>query len=515
MPAAARIAILGFAIECNRFSPVATREDFLSRGYFVGEALSREARSPAPALLGEIPGFYKKMDELGPWTPAPVVFTNAEPAGPADHAFFEEFLADALTRLRAALPVDGVYICEHGAAITTVDHDPDGRVFAAVREIVGPGVPIVATLDLHANISERMVDAVDALIVYRCNPHTDTAERGAEAAEALRELVGGTRTATAQVRLPIVSPQVALLTAHGAGPYADLMEYAQGKRDARVLNISVVGGFSYGDTPKNGLTVLVTTRGDKALAESLALDIARRGWQDRARYRAQLTPLAEAVRRAVEVGRDPALPAICLADVADNPGGGGRGNTTWLLQALHEAGAEGVLFGVFNDAALAAEAHRLGEGATFRAELNRAEKAQFSTPFAAEARVLRLSDGRGVGRRGMMAGRSYGLGPSAALALGGITLIVISDRRQCLEPAFFEMFGLNIAAARTVVVKSRGHFRAGFDEFFAPERIIEVDAPGLTSPILAQFPWAHLPRPVLPLDPDTEWTPRVHLRPTP
>jgi microcystin degradation protein MlrC len=509
-----RIGVLGFAIESNRFAPVSTREDFLRRGYWAGDALAAEARREAPAIMGEIPAFFRAMDASGPWEPAPLVFTNAQPGGPVDDEFFAAFLADLRARLAAAPPLDAVYICEHGAAITTTEHDPDGIVFRLVRDAVGERVPVAATLDLHANVSEAMVEATDVLIAYRCNPHTDMAARGAEAASALREMLGGVRTATARVRLPIVSPQVALLTAPGAGPYADLMEYAQAQRDERVLNVSVVGGFSYGDTPKNGLTVLVTTRDDAALAERIALDIGTRGWADRARYRAHLTSLEEAVAAALRAGEDPSLPAVCLADVADNPGGGGRGNTVWLLEALHRAGAKGVLLGVFTDVALADAAHAAGEGAELRAVFNRDETDERSGRFAAAARVLKLSDGRGVGRRGMMAGRSYALGRSAALQLGGVTVVVISDRHQCNEPRYLEMFGLDIGAARTVVVKSRGHFRAGFDEFFGPEQILEVDVPGLTSPVLSRFPFRHLPRPVLPLDENAEWTREVQISPS-
>jgi microcystin degradation protein MlrC len=112
-----------------------------------------------------------------------------------------------------------------------------------------------------------------------------------------------------------------------------------------------------------------------------------------------------------------------------------------------------------------------------------------------------------VGRRGIAAGRSLSLGKSAALRLGGVTLVVISNRQQCADPVFFEMFGLRIATARTVVVKSRGHFRGGFDEFFKDEQIVEVDCPGLTSPMLSRFDWTRLPRPVVPLDESVSWTP--------
>jgi microcystin degradation protein MlrC len=165
-----------------------------------------------------------------------------------------------------------------------------------------------------------------------------------------------------------------------------------------------------------------------------------------------------------------------------------------------------VVLGVFIDPDLAAEAHARGEGAAFEAVFNRVES-EFSKRFVAPARVLRLTDGHGVGRRGSLAGREFTLGPSALLELegSGLRVVVGSLRRQLLEPRMLEMHGVDIAEARAVVVKSRGHFRAGFDEFFPNERILEVDAPGLVSPILANFPWRRLPRPVFPLDPDATW----------
>jgi microcystin degradation protein MlrC len=179
----------------------------------------------------------------------------------------------------------------------------------------------------------------------------------------------------------------------------------------------------------------------------------------------------------------------------------------WILEAFHNAGVRNALAGVIHDPALAAEAHALGADAAFDARFNRNGGDEFSKPFAAPARVHGLHSGRVTGRRGIFAGTSVNLGPSAALDLDGIIVVVVSRRVQCADPAFFEAFGLDVAAARTVVVKSRGHFRGGFDEFFRHEQIVEVDTPGLTSPILSRFAWKYLPRPVLPLDPETAWTP--------
>jgi microcystin degradation protein MlrC len=222
-----------------------------------------------------------------------------------------------------------------------------------------------------------------------------------------------------------------------------------------------------------------------------------------------MTSIEEATRRAVEVGRNPALEPLIFADCADNPGGGARGNTTAILKAFKQAGAEGVLLGIFNDAALAAEAHERGVGAKFHARFNRAEADPFSEPYEADATVLKLGDGKFVGRRGNLKGVAGDMGLCAALDLDGITVVVITNRQQCCDPMQLEYLGLDIGKARSVVVKSRGHFRAGFDEFFAPEQVIEVNGPGLTSPDLARFPWQRLPRPVYPMDETTTWSPPV------
>jgi microcystin degradation protein MlrC len=498
-----RVALLGFSIECNKFAPPATKAHFLARTYLEGDAILEDARLPTPTMLPETPGFVTAMDASGPWTPVGIALAMTEPNGPVEHAFFAELLDTISRRLRTALPVDAVYICSHGAGLTTEEDDPDGVLFERAREIVGPNVPIAATLDLHANVSERMVGSIDVFIGYRTNPHLDMRERGAEAAVAIREMLGGVKPQRAFIRLPIVPPTVTMLTA--AGPYAEMIDLGQRRMTPEIMNVSVMGGFAFADTAKNGLTVVVTARHDRRAAEVLAREIAELGWANRERFYPRLTSLDEAVEKAHAVGRNPSLPALAFADVADNPGGGGRGNTTFLLRAFYEAGVAEALLGVFYDPDLAAEAHRHGVGAHFEARFNRSETTRFSEAYTAPVTVIALTDGNCVGRRGIYAGLRLELGPCAALQVGGVTVVVISHRVQCADPIFFEMMGLDIGRARSVVVKSRGHFRGGFDEFFGPEQIVEVDLPGLTSPMLTRFEWTCLPRPVIPLDADVEW----------
>ncbi len=501
-----RIAILGFAIECNRFSPVSTAADFEQDVDIRGNRIITEARSVASITLPDLPGFFAEMDRTGPWTPVPLRVALAQPGGPVEANFFKEFLAEIGAGLRSVLPVDGVFVACHGAALAEGTDDPDGDLFELIRGIVGPDVPVVAVFDLHANVSRRMTDNVSVFVGYLENPHNDIRERGVEAAEHLRECLAGARTAVTMVKLPLVPPAITLLTSRG--PYADLIRYGQTKVGGDIMNVSVMAGFAYSDSPKNGLTAVVTARnGRPEAAAALSLDIAKRAWGMKERFKKAMTSLGDAVQLAASVSRDRRRKPIILADVADNPGGGARGNTTYLLRALKSAGVQHVIFGVFNDAALAGQAHQLGEGAIFTASFNTQEKHEFSLPYDCEAKVLKLSDGKYVGRRGVLRDVSADMGPSVLLDLGGIQIVVISHRCQCMDPRQFEMFGLDIAAARVVVVKSRGHFRGGFDEFFKPEQIYEVDCPGLTSPVLANFTWTKLPRPVYPLDEETSWTP--------
>lgn len=500
-----RVAILGLMLESNRFAPVITEEDYLKRVYLAGEEILEDLYSSDPKLPTEIRGFAAEMGRRGAWQPVPILVGLVEAGGPLDHAFFEVALQEIRTRLAAAGDLDAVYICNHGAMITTQNTDPDGEIFAAVRAIIGKDVPVIATLDLHGNVSDRMVDCADAIVAYQTNPHVDMLDRGREAAGILHEILAGMRPDVAFIRLPLVPPTVTLLTE--AGPYADIIDFGQTLTGGDIANVSVLGGFAYSDTPKNGLAIIVTARVANGSARRVAGKIARMAWGEHQRFVPKLTSLDDAVEQVAAVAADRSLPPVILADVADNPGGGGNGNTMWILQALHKRGVSGVIAGVINDPALAAEAARLGQGARFRAVFNRIEPDRFSQRFEVDATVVAIRDGDCVGRRGFYAGRRMNLGLSVRLDLGGVDVVVISIRTQCADPIFLEMMGLDIAAARAVLVKSRGHFRAGFDEFFAPTQVIEVDAPGLTSPVLTRFDFQHLPRPVFPVDMDVKWTP--------
>ncbi|MBM3600027.1 MAG: M81 family metallopeptidase [Alphaproteobacteria bacterium] len=504
-----RIALMGFALEANRFSPPTTRLDFESQVLMLGDEILEDQKRVAPRNFGELSGFIRRMDELmakrgESWTPVPIAMAAAPPGGPAEKEFFEWLLQEMRQRLAAAQPLDGVYLPEHGAGLAAHDDDADAAVFRVARAAVGKDKPVIATLDLHANVSQAMVDQTDVLISYLTNPHVDNVERGAEAADAMVAMLDGMKPRAYHIKLPIAPAQVTLLTAQG--PYADMINLGQARKTDDILNVSVVAGFALADAPQCGISVVVTAKRDKNAAEKLAREIAAKGWAEHGRFIKKLTSLDEAVAMALACGRDKAKPPLIFADVADNPGGGARGNTTWILAAFHKAGVTGCVMGMMIDPPLADEAHRLGKGATFTARFNRDETQEFSKPWSAPARVLEIGDGEVVGRLGIYKGTSVDLGRAALLELDGIRVVVASLRHQAADPAFFERFGIDLKSVRSVVVKSRGHFRAGFDWLFPHERTIEVDVPGLTTPNLATLPFTRIPRPVFPIDPDMTWS---------
>ncbi len=490
-------------LESNAFARPVPERGFRGFLYLEGDDVSSDARAEHPRVMSEVVGFYNAMDRLGPWEPVPVLVTMSG-GGAAEHVFFVDTVAKVRQGLAEAGSLDAVYLCNHGAMITTEEEDGDGLFFAAVRDAVGPDVPIIATLDPHGNVSDLMIDSVDVVVAYRTDPHVDQWERGEEAAELLHEVWSGMQPKTVSVRLPIVPPNVSLFT--DEGPFADMVAMGEQRVTDEIANVSILGGFAFSDTSKNGLIVIVTSRNDGGAARELARDLADLGWENRDRFICEATSMDDAVALAVATGEDSSLPSRVFSDLGDNTGAGGPTNTLWMLEALHEAGARGVLVVNFRDARLAGAAQAAGVGnsmiATFKGDdWDRDGK----TTYVADARVLALHDGPFVGRRGIVAGKTLYCGPMALLDLGGVQVVVTSRAAVGNDPVYCEALGVDLATVRSIVVKVRSSFPVAYDEFVNTENMVFVDTPGRTSPMLQRMPFERLPRPVYPLDTGFEW----------
>jgi len=499
-----RVAVVGMFLESNAFARTVSEQGFRSAVYLEGAEIDEDARAEHPKVMGEVVGFYSKMDQLGGWESVPILYTMSG-GGSVEHDFFEATVDMVQAGLAAAGPLDGVYICNHGAMVTTEEEDGDGVFFAAVREVVGSHVPIAITLDPHGNVSDLMVDSVDIFVAYRTDPHMDQVERGEEAAHLLHEVWHGMEPRKVAVRLPIVPPNVSLFT--DEGPFAELIAAGQQGMTADIANVSILGGFAFSDTSKNGLTIVVTGRNNDAAAQNLARDLADLAWQNRRRFVCEPTSMAEAVERAVAAGQDASLPPMVFSDLGDNCGAGGPVNTLWMLEALHQADATGVLIVNFRDRRLVQAAQAAGVGNPLEARFTGDDwDRDGDTTYLANAHVLALHDGHLVGRRGIVAGKSLYAGPMALLELDGIQVVVTSRAAVGNDPIYSEALGVDLGALRTIVVKVRSSFPPAYDQFVEHENMLFVDTPGRTSPMLSRMPFERLPRPVYPLDQDIEWT---------
>ena len=241
-----RVALCGVILESNAFSPVAVEGDFHQELYIEGKELLAEARKPVSIVPREMASFVQTMDATGSWQPVPLLLTGCPPWGPIDSTFFQNCVSEIVDGLEDAGNLDGVYIANHGAMVATDDGDPDGTLMAAVRRVVGIGTAVIATLDLHANLSPAMVEATDSIIGYQTNPHVDQVQRGEEAALLMRKMFDGLHPVQAMIRLPLVPPSTTLLTAEG--PYGDLINYAQRREREEagdITNVSVFGNFAF------------------------------------------------------------------------------------------------------------------------------------------------------------------------------------------------------------------------------------------------------------------------------
>ena len=506
-----RVGITGYAHEVNGFADAVTRRHGIDAARHPGGLAATWEAGPTVARLRELFGAALEIVELPVWE-----FGASGPLVDDDFRTIVSEVVDAVTVATAEEPLDAVIVLGHGAGRTTDDLDSDGTFLDALRSTVGPDAVVVVVLDFHANVSDRMCDAVDAVVGYRTNPHVDIAERVAEAADHVHRMLNGVPSVVVSHRLPMVLPQIAQLTS-GDEPLGQVVASGQARCVAPVRNVSVFGGFSLADVPDSGVSVCVTVdAGGEEQAADVVCALTGSLWDQRHRYRLHATPLDESIAVAIAASTGARRPVL-LADVADNPGGGAPANSTFVLDALSAAGVTGVVMGLQCDSAVVDVAWQAGVGATVDVTLNAGSTSELAVPFTAAATVVALVDEPLCPMRGVYAGSTRHPGRCCALRIGGIEIGVSSLPVQCADDDTLRHVGLDPAAARVVVVKSRGHFRAGFDHLFTPEQIVEVGAPGVATPELHTLTWQWLPRPVFPLDEidvaaARAATPRVHRR---
>lgn len=492
----------GINHETNTFSPLpATMQRFRDMHYARGEELLRQSRGTR-TVIG---GFIDAADELGIELVASI-HSFAMPSAAVTREAWEEQIEATLDDLRAAQaegPIDGLLLGLHGAMVIEGIDDGEGEYLRRVREVAGSDVPIAMELDLHANISRESVELVDILAGYDTYPHVDVYDRAVELTHLLAQIARGEITPTAAFRQ---IPVLANLTAQYSGT-PQMQEWLALCHEIEsrpgVLTATITCGFPYADIPDTGMAAYVATDDDPELAEECVRELAQFAWDRRQDFQATPMPVAEAVRYAMS-----APGPILLADVADNPGAGTSCDGTEILRELIAQNARSAVVALMYDPETARQAAEAGIGATIEARIGGKVDDLHGAPVETSAYVKALTDGWFINEGPMGTGSESNMGLTAVLEIGGrggIEVICTSLRRAANDANALRSVGIEPSKRQIVVIKSSVHYRADFTPLV--REIVEVDAPGLSTPNWSRFEFKRLRRPIYPLDPDMEWSP--------
>ena len=426
---------------------------------------------------------------------APLLVASACPGGPLTAACYRQLRSELLDRLRAAGRIDGMLLALHGSASAEDAGDLEGDLLAAVRDLVGPATPIVATLDLHAHVTGPMVQAADALVAWETYPHRDAHSTGMRGARLLLNLLAGKcRPAMALAKVPVLVGGVCGHT-EGEGPFADVMRFAKSHEGKDgVLSTSVFLVHPYLDLPDMGGGGLVITENDVPRATALAEEIARRYWQRRFDLDPPVSTPAEAIRRGLRTEGGP----ILLVEAADCCGGGAAGDSVATLQSLLELAPDAPALVPVVDPEAAAACHRARVGRPITLALGHKLDPRWGKPLAVTAEIANLGDGVFRYSGGIWEGKDGHMGPCAVLRIGGIQVLVTSHATYDWADEQFRALGLDARQAKFVVVKNPMNHRLGYAGLY--RAAILLDTPGPTPAVLHRVQYRHLARPYYPAD---------------
>ena len=452
----------------------------------------------------ELAGFLD-AGRAGGWRITHSVSAHANPGAPVSRQAFDHIagiICDAAAAHRATL--DGILLCLHGSMVPTFCEDGEGELLRRLRAIVGPDLPIAATLDLHAMVTPAMVEQAQILVSYKTYPHIDMRATGLHAGRLLDATMRGElHPRTIRVHVPMLDeanagrtdvPTTAALYTRAAAHEAE----------PGILAVSVNAGFSEADITEMGPTVLVThDTGAEARANTIARDLARSIWDGRGTVANTFLTPAEAAAQARDF--DAAGAPLVIADYADNPGAGAYGDATALLSALLDAGATPGAFAPMIDPEAAATLHRHRVGETVTLDLGgKCDPAFGGGPLRLTGEILHLSDGTYTGDGPILGGITHSFGPTAVFRVQGIDILVVTLPGQMLDLQQVVTFGIRPARLRFLVVKSMQHFRAAFEPVAG--KVIVCDTGALATPQAQLRPYTRVRRPVWPLDRDMVWS---------
>jgi microcystin degradation protein MlrC len=488
-----RCGIIGLLQESNTFLPERTTlSDFANDVFARGEEVGERFEGAPHEIGGFLEGLRRESIQA-----VPIFAARALPYGTIEQSAFDHLLAQLFGALEAVGPLDGVLVAPHGATVSESAPDADGHWLGELRDRVGRRIPIVGTIDPHANLSPRMIAACDALIAYRTNPHVDQRQRGLEAAH----LMARTLRQEARPTMAAAYPPLAIsidCQATDEPPCQELCEVADNIRGAPgVLSASMTLGFPYADVPEMGSAAIVVTQDDVELAERAAHTLATTMWERRRSLVADRIGVDDALCLASE-----SAAPVCLLDMGDNIGGGSPGDGTWIAKQLLARRVRSLV--VLCDAEAVKAAQHAGVGV--RADLHVGGRSVMSGgPIAAELTVRGLYAGSFTELQPSHGGIThFDQGPSAVLTSeSGLTILATSRRMAPFSLAQLTSCGLNPAAFQIIVAKGVNAPIAAYAKVC--RAFFRVDTPGYTGADMTKLDYRCRRRPMFPFEPECEW----------
>jgi microcystin degradation protein MlrC len=468
----ARIAVAGFQHETNTFSPTpATYDDFVQESGWPGLSRGNAIYDAVAGVNIPIAGFIDAGKRAGQDL-RPLLWCAATPSGRVTRGAFERISAELIERLSAERSLDGLLLDLHGAMVSEHLEDGEGELLARIRRVVGPELPIVVSLDFHANVSPAMVELSTAMIGYRTYPHIDMADTGRYCAELLDRILRKGPLAKALRQLPFLIPLSWQCTL--ADPAARLFRERAAIEGGDVASLSFTPGFPPADIRICGPAVFAYGE-SQAAADRAADRLSAAVLEAEGDFAGTIYEPDEAVQLAKKIAARSVRPVV-LADTQDNPGAGGNSDTTGLMEALLRHDAQGAVAGILYDRRAAAAAHEAGEGREIEIGIGEGSGISDRRPMKGRFAVERLGDGRFAATGPVYAGNHMNLGPMALLKIKGLRIVVSSRKQQAADQAIFRHLGVEPTAQKILALKSSVHFRGDFQPI--AEEILIVAAPG-------------------------------------
>lgn len=495
-----RIAALGLHHETNTFSSFPTTYESFSASSYGGLLRGAEIEPHQRRSHSTFAGYFQAADEFG-FDLVPLLFAVNDPSGTITRDAFDRIVSEMMRLLSEHGPWDGVLLNQMGAAVSEDVPDVDGEIAARTRAIVGPDVPVVMTLDLHANLSQKMVEHTQAIVVYRTNPHLDARERAIDASEILVRTVRGEIRPVGALEMPPMVISILRQDTREEPMRSVMADVAAANERPGIIHTSMGQGYPWADVEEMGAAFYAVADGDPAAAREAARWMAERAWARRAELATSptFTP-HEALEHAMRAPKGP----ILLLDVGDNVGAGSAGDSTFILAAARQLGVRNLLE-TFRAPEAVQACVAAGVGSTITLQLGGATDALHGGPVRVTGYVRMIADGRFEELESIHAGfRYFNNGTSVVLqTTDGHTLLLVTTRYLNISRQQYYTVGVRPEDYQVIVGKGVVSPRPAYQPIAA--EMLLVNTGGASSADLSTFDYRRRRRPLYPFEADAAY----------